>query len=340
MWPDEYDPARDNPLWAADPLGTWRDCPSYQHGIYTDTGIQPCAFNYMFMALYDQIPCEYDRTWKTLIFDIMGTKRRGAEASDKAMQSKRRNFYGAMVFIKKYPTYDEMKGALGLSRALFCEQIRPTLYCIARHIDFMDFNLRLWDWNHSPHFQERVLTVVDGFPVKVSRSENDFIRRLTRSGKYKDFVVKGDILICLATGCPVDFAWTHQGVMNDARLWRMNMRRKSRLYAWEYVLGDKAYIGCPECVCEYKGVLTPAQRRWNVLLQHYRARVEHTIAQFNTRKAISSRWKGSFSLLSAIMRIVVHTIALQERMLQPKYPAYGPWAAAPPHVVAAFPHPL
>ena len=43
---------------------------------------------------------------------------------------------------------------------------------------------------------------------------------------------------------------------------------------WEYWLGDKAYIGCPEFVTEFKkpigGQLRAEQIEWNLLLQHYR----------------------------------------------------------------------
>ena len=43
---------------------------------------------------------------------------------------------------------------------------------------------------------------------------------------------------------------------------------------WEYWLGDKAYIGCPEFLTEFKkpigGQLTAEQIEWNLLLQHYR----------------------------------------------------------------------
>ena len=42
---------------------------------------------------------------------------------------------------------------------------------------------------------ERVTFGTDGFPIKVARSANGFVCRMTRSGKYKDFVVKGEMTI-------------------------------------------------------------------------------------------------------------------------------------------------
>ena len=44
--------------------------------------------------------------------------------------------------------------------------------------------------------------------------------------------------------------------------------------SWEYGIADKAYIGCPEFLTEFKkpigGQLRAEQIEWNLLLQHYR----------------------------------------------------------------------
>ena len=42
-----------------------------------------------------------------------------------------------MAFIAKYPEYHEMKGTLGCSRGFFSETIRPTIFSIAKHINFI-----------------------------------------------------------------------------------------------------------------------------------------------------------------------------------------------------------
>ena len=57
------------------------------------------------------------------------------------------------------------------------------------------------------------------------------------------------------------------------------------------------------------------------------------------RQALRGRWRGSLSLLAAVMRISMHMNALQERMRGTRYDAYGPWPVAPPQVVAAYPRP-
>ena len=60
-----------------------------------------------------------------------------------------------------------------------------------------------------------------------------------------------------------------------------NMERRRRLCPWEYGTGDKAYIGCPEILTEWKKPkgrsLSADQKEWNLLLQFYRARNEHLI---------------------------------------------------------------
>jgi hypothetical protein len=50
----------------------------------------------------------------------------------------------------------------------------------------------------------------------------------------------------------------------------------------EYGIGDKAYLGCPELICEVKKtktkkVLSQGELEFNLTLQHYRGRNEHSV---------------------------------------------------------------
>jgi hypothetical protein len=45
------------------------------------------------------------------------------------------------------------------------------------------------------------------------------------------------------------------------------------------------------------------------------------------RMALCTKWRGSFSLLAAIMKIAVHMVGLEERMKGPRYDVFGPWPA-------------
>ena len=76
---------------------------------------------------------------------------------------------------------------------------------------------------------------------------------------------------------------------------------------WEYALGDKAYVGCPEFLTEYKdyGRLTAHQRGWNEMLQFFRGRNEHLVAAIKQgRKALDTQWRGSFLGLASVIHIL------------------------------------
>ena len=73
-------------------------------------------------------------------------------------------------------------------------------------------------------------------------------------------------------------------------------------------------------------------------VQHYRGRVEHLIGQVvDNRMALCTTWRGSFTLLAAVMKIAAHMVGLQERMKGPRYDVFGPWPVCPPHIAAQFP---
>ena len=241
-----------------------------------------------------------------------------------------------LLFFARWPAV----GAVNKCRA--CIQLRNTS-------TFLDFNLRLWEYNHTETFLKRVTLATDGFPIPVSQPANRFLYRLLKSGKYKETVVKGEYTIALGPGFPIDYCGPHISVRHDSRLWMENHIRRAKMFKWEYGLGDKAYIACPELLTEYKlppqrrnqpppPPLTPAEIDWNLTLQHYRGRVEHLIGGLvQSRKTLNTKWRGSFSLLAAIMKIAAHMHGLEERMKGPRYDVFGPWPVCPAHIVAAYP---
>ena len=120
-----------------------------------------------------------------------------------------------------------------------------------------------------------------------------------------------------------------------------NMERRRRLCPWEYGTGDKAYIGCPEILTEWKKPqgrsLSPDQKEWNLLLQFYRARNEHLIATLKQgRASLTQKWRGSYSMLRAIVDLSVQLEALQERMLGPRYDVLGPWPVCPSQIAEVY----
>ena len=44
----------------------------------------------------------------------------------------------------------------------------------------------------------------------------------------------------------------------------------------------------------------------------------------------------SYDGLCAILRLVVHLCALEERMIGPRYDVFGPWPVCPDHIVQRY----
>ena len=328
-WPHEYDSAVENRRWSS--ALAWDKVPGFQHSIKRCTSYEQYAFNYAFSAMYDFIPCGYDKDRKVLLFDAH---------TQRDFERKQRNFLGAFQFPCAYPQMRKMT-SIGFSYGTFIEQVKPTIYSLARRMNFLDPNLRFWEYNHTEFLHERVLWIKDGAPLSIACPSNRYLQRLVRSGKYCDFVLKFDYTITTC-GFPIDYNGLFMGVRHDSRMHGMARRFINGLYPWEYGLGDKAYIGWPHMVTEYKkpngGNLTQRQLEFNLLVQHYRGRNEHLIRQMRAGKNVfAKRWMGSFSLFSALTRLAAHMTGLQERMKGPRYDVYGPWPVCSDAMFRAFP---
>merc|ERR1711924_505235 len=127
------------------------------------------------------------------------------------------------------------------------------------------------------------------------------------------------------------------GTVHDDPMWKVNPFRKL-LRPWEYGIGDKAYMGCPEILTEFKGSnLSPDQKEWNIGLQHVRGRNEHLVAEFkNSRDTLNGKWRSSYSLLKATAKISFNMMALTERMRGPRYKCYGPWPVCPHEIAELY----
>ena len=329
-WPHEYNSAVENQRWAG--ALDWRGTNGWQ-STKLACGFDDFAMNYAFDALYDFIPCGTDANdSKVVLFTANGKA---------AHLAKMRNFHASMTYIKHYPKQhnETLQRTLGVSSGLFSQQVVPTLLSIADNMSFLDWQLRLWEWNHTECFPERVTFVPDGFPVKIWAPSNRWLARLFRSGKYKEYVVKGHLTIAMGPGFPIRYTGPHIGVRHDARIFQEDRFLQARIKPWEYGLGDKAYVGQRQIITEWKGRnLSLEKQRFNKTVQHYRGRVEHIIGQVvDNRMALCTTWRGSFTLLAAVMKIAAHMVGLQERMKGPRYDVFGPWPVCPPHIAAQFP---
>jgi hypothetical protein len=327
MWPHEYasnehEYELQNQRWTAGM--DWSGIPGYKHGPLRDCALEPFAFNYGFDALFDFIPSRGDG--HMLYFDVRNSRDHEAKC---------RNYYAAQKYICQYPrATKELDTCLGMSVGTFYQQVVPGIFRMARSVNFLDANLRFWEYNHCEHFPERVTCSCDGYPVKVCCPENRFLQRLLKSGKYTDFVVKGEYVVSVASGFPTEYVGPHIAIRHDSKMHMLNWRRRAYIFPWEYWLGDKAYVGCPEFLTEIKGKNLPlSQIEYNLTVQHYRGRNEHLISEMKSaRNTLSTQWRGSFSLLAAIMKLAAHFVGLQERMRGPRYDCFGPWPMCPKHV--------
>lgn len=154
-WPDVYNPTSDTPAWAS-ALTNWESMKSYRCGVLSDTGFNPATVNYAFNNLINHIPSS----------GYGGVCGFGYEKGD-AFLTKQNNFYGALCYIQQYPIVSRMTSDLGFGKDYYYRQVEPTIWSVARHIDFLDWKLRLWDFNHTVLIPERVLTSFDGFPITV-----------------------------------------------------------------------------------------------------------------------------------------------------------------------------
>ena len=138
-----------------------------------ETGYRDFTLGFAFNSLFDFIPSRSDGA--ILYFDC----EKGLHAENKL-----RNFTAALTYIKHYPACTQMDKVLGISDRLFYQQVMPTIFSMAEHINFLDPQIRLWEYNHCEHFHERVTSMCDGYPVVVScSSRNRFVQRLLKSGK-------------------------------------------------------------------------------------------------------------------------------------------------------------
>ena len=120
--------------------------------------------------------------------------------------------------------------------------------------------------------------------------------------------------IMLGPGFPIAYGGPNLGVRNDSRMFASNALRRASYFPWEYSLGDKAYVGLAEFLTEFKlhkgAELSELQLEWNEMLQFYRGRNEHLVAEIKNGRCLEAQWRHSYPLLCAVVRLVTHMVAL------------------------------
>eukprot|EP00998_Keelungia_sp_KM082_P006544 NODE_2790_length_991_cov_76.778935_g2770_i0.p1 GENE.NODE_2790_length_991_cov_76.778935_g2770_i0~~NODE_2790_length_991_cov_76.778935_g2770_i0.p1 ORF type:complete len:291 (-),score=11.49 NODE_2790_length_991_cov_76.778935_g2770_i0:44-916(-) len=143
--------------------------------------------------------------------------------------------------------------------------------------------------------------VVDTFPLRINKPTQSPLARLTYSGKYKANVLKFQVMID-ADGVMVHLSGPYWGCRSDTRLWKTytpccqsTATDPTPVELQHGVMGDGAYRTCRHCVWPHRKKalqsLTVQEAAYNVVFDHYRARVEHTIGTLHEFQFIHT-WKN------------------------------------------------
>ena len=73
------------------------------------------------------------------------------------------------------------------------------------------------------------------------------------------------------------------------------------------------------------GLLEPWQVKFNVILNHFRVRVEQVIKLIKTHSMLDGVFRGSYVLLKAVLDLTVQLTNLKIRLLPPRFRTIGPW---------------
>ena len=73
------------------------------------------------------------------------------------------------------------------------------------------------------------------------------------------------------------------------------------------------------------------------MLSDYQAHSCSTVAEVKDGcAALETRWRGSYAGLCAVVLLVMHMCALEQRMLGPHYDVFGPWPVCPDGIVKRY----
>lgn len=151
-------------------------------------------------------------------------------------------------------------------------------------LDEMDFD--------NSFMLKNVVGIVDSTEVLIqSWHEKAF------SGKKKNFTLKYQATIDIATGRTLHIAGPYLGSVHDARIWRESLLGEYLAKDELFVLGDKGYIGCKSVYAMKKrktgqARLSAEDDLYNRKLASSRIRVENHFADVKQWKCISHVFRG------------------------------------------------
>jgi hypothetical protein len=219
---------------------------------------------------------------------------------------------------------NDIEQLLHVSQDVWEDKVTPLALCLHSAVDVLDPKRRFLHNNHAPMLPACITGITDTFPKIINAS-------CLKNGKYGYKCGKGSI-VCTFDGTVID--WQGLGYGNRTDLSFMDALAHTtalQLHPWEYILGDMAYTAHRHCLTAYKlnRALSYAEMVRNLVLSHYRSRVEAVIGQIKVGKGIFSLpWRGEMETLDALLKIEVHASQLERDMwLGPRYhDVEGMWA--------------
>jgi len=233
-------------------------------------------------------------------------------------------FYCGLCFLHSKVKWKEFKRFLNISQKKFATKIIPTLSLLANQLNEIHWNDRLNFSNHTPIFPLYFTGMVDTVPIVISQPTKFSHRRFFYNPKYKACVVKIQLVISFL-GHIIYFSGPHLGITPDCKIWHEN---RPILEDDEWILGDGAYVAEAQILSPFRRSpnqsLTEEQLFFNLLISHYRARVEHINSLLKFHGIYQGNFRSSVDLLVIAVRIHLHFISVQLKMF-PRYQPYGNW---------------
>eukprot|EP01116_Phalansterium_solitarium_P014372 TRINITY_DN31_c0_g1_i8.p1 TRINITY_DN31_c0_g1~~TRINITY_DN31_c0_g1_i8.p1 ORF type:complete len:184 (+),score=22.85 TRINITY_DN31_c0_g1_i8:1281-1832(+) len=179
--------------------------------------------------------------------------------------------------------------------------------------------------NHAPHFPTRFTGMADTFPVKTEEPTDLEVGQVLFSVKDGSPVWKY-LLVVSFLGHIICFAGPFPGTMSDKEIWEATAALHP-LVPGEWIIADGVFKSIPQMFTPHpmpEDDETGRLIRWNNILAHYRARVEHINRVVKYHRMFQS-FRSDVSVLEAAMKITVHLSNIELQRF-PRYWPYGPWS--------------
>eukprot|EP01116_Phalansterium_solitarium_P014366 TRINITY_DN31_c0_g1_i10.p1 TRINITY_DN31_c0_g1~~TRINITY_DN31_c0_g1_i10.p1 ORF type:complete len:315 (+),score=6.55 TRINITY_DN31_c0_g1_i10:577-1521(+) len=165
----------------------------------------------------------------------------------------------------------------------------------------------------------------DTFPVKTEEPTDLEVGQVLFSVKDGSPVWKY-LLVVSFLGHIICFAGPFPGTMSDKEIWEATAALHP-LVPGEWIIADGVFKSIPQMFTPHpmpEDDETGRLIRWNNILAHYRARVEHINRVVKYHRMFQS-FRSDVSVLEAAMKITVHLSNIELQRF-PRYWPYGPWS--------------